>query len=115
ARKQWLAPNDLKKYAQSDAGLTGIYLPFWTYDCWSSSDYRGERGDDYSRNESYTAENSQGESVTRTRTLRETRWTAVSGHVDKFHNDVLAMASKSSPAEILGAPERSNPMAPVPY
>ena len=37
----WLAPGDLKKYAQSDAGLTGIYLPYWTYDCQTGSDYAG--------------------------------------------------------------------------
>ena len=114
-RKLWLAPNDLKKYAQSDAGLTGIYVPFWTYDCWSSSDYRGERGDDFNRNESYSTENSQGQSVTQSRTVRETRWTAVSGHIDKFHNDVLVMASRSLPAEIVGATERWDLMKLVPY
>ena len=31
-RRRWLAPNDLKRYAKSDASLTGVYLPFWTYD-----------------------------------------------------------------------------------
>jgi len=114
-RKLWLAPNDLKRYAQSDAGLTGVYLPFWTYDAWSASDYRGERGDDFSRNESYTTTNSQGETVTQTRTVRDTRWTSVSGHVDKFHNDVLVMASRSLPAEIVGATERWDLMKLVPY
>jgi DNA-directed RNA polymerase subunit RPC12/RpoP len=110
-RKLWLAPNDLKRYAQSDAGLIGVYLPFWTYDAWTSSDYRGERGDDFNRSESYT--NSQGQ--TETRTVRETRWTAVSGHIDKFHNDVLVMASRSLPADIVGATERWDLMKLVPY
>ena len=114
-RKLWLAPNDLKRYAQSDAGLIGIYLPFWTYDAWTSSDYRGERGDDLNRNESYTTTNSQGETVTQTRTVRDTRWTAVSGHIDKFHNDVLVMASRSLPADIVGATERWDLMKLVPY
>ena len=114
-RKLWLAPNDLKRYAQSDAGLIGVYLPFWTYDAWTSSDYRGERGDDFNRNESYTSTNSQGETVTQTRTVRDTRWTAVSGHIDKFHNDVLVMASRSLPADIVGATERWDLMKLVPY
>lgn len=109
--KLWLAPNDLKRYAQSDAGLTGVYLPFWTYDAWTSSDYRGERGDDFNREETYT--NSQGQ--TQTRTVRETRWTPVTGHIDKFHNDVLVMASRSLPAEIVGATERWDLMKLVPY
>ena len=114
-RKLWLAPNDLKRYAQSDAGLVGVYLPFWTYDSWTASDYRGERGDDYNREESYATTNSQGESVTQTRTVRETRWTAVSGHVDKFHNDVLVMASRSLPGGIVSAAGRWDLGRLVPY
>ncbi len=47
--------------------------------------------------------------------MRETRWTAVSGHIDKFHNDVLVMASRSLPAEIVGATERWDLMKLVPY
>jgi LSD1 subclass zinc finger protein len=114
-RRRWLAPNDLKRYAQSDAGLTGVYLPFWTYDCWSSSDYTGERGDDFNRSVSYTAENSQGQGETRVRTEKETRWTSVSGHVDKFHNDVLVMASRSLPGDIIGAAGHWDLMKLVPY
>jgi LSD1 subclass zinc finger protein len=114
-RKLWLAPNDLKRYAQSDAGLTGVYLPFWTYDCRTASDYRGERGDDYYTTETYTTRNSSGQSVTQTRQVRHTRWTPVSGHVDKFHDDVLVMASHSLPAGIVGATEKWNLQALVPY
>ncbi len=114
-RKQWLAPNDLKRYAQSDAGLTGVYLPFWTYDCQTSSDYRGERGEDYYTNETYTTQNSAGETVTSTRREKQTRWTAVSGHVDKFHDDVLVIASTSLPREIVDASERWDLRALVPY
>ena len=59
-RGLWLAPGDLKKYAQSDAGLTGVYLPYWTYDCQTASDYAGERGDDYYTTETYTTQDSAG-------------------------------------------------------
>ena len=76
-RRLWLAPGDLKRFAQSDTGLTGVYLPFWTYDCGTSSDYRGERGDDYYTTETYTTRNSAGETVTQTRQVRQTRWTPV--------------------------------------
>jgi LSD1 subclass zinc finger protein len=107
-RKLWLAPGDLKRHAQSDAGLSGMYIPFWTYDCNTASDYRGERGDDYWATETYTARNSAGENVTQTREVRQTRWTPVSGHVDEFHDDVLVMASRSLPAEIVGATGRWN-------
>ena len=114
-RKQWLAPNDLKRYAQSDAGLAGMYLPFWTYDCQTASDYRGERGDDYYVNESYQATDSSGKSVTSTRQRKETRWTSASGHVERFHDDVLVTGSRTLPEEILGATARWDLKALVPY
>ncbi len=114
-RKLWLAPGDLKRYAQSDAGLTGMYLPFWTYDCRTASDYRGERGDDYYTTETYTTRNAAGEEVTQTRQVRQTRWTPVSGHVDDIHDDVLVMASRTLPADILAATGRWNLKALVAY
>jgi DNA-directed RNA polymerase subunit RPC12/RpoP len=101
-RKQWLAPNDLKRYAQSDAGIAGMYLPFWTYDCHTSSRYEGERGEDY-----YT-----GSGKERT---RHTRWSSVSGQIEKFHDDVLVMASKTLPTAIIGAAARWNLKGLVPY
>jgi LSD1 subclass zinc finger protein len=107
-RKLWLAPGDLKRYAQSDAGLTGMYVPFWTYDCNTASDYNGQRGDDYWETETYTTKNSAGETVEQTREVRQTRWTSVSGHIAQSHDDVLVMASQSLPADIVGATGRWN-------
>ncbi len=43
----WLAPSVLKKYAQGDAGIKGIYVPYWTYDANTWTAYRGQRGEDY--------------------------------------------------------------------
>ena len=99
----WLAPGELKRYAQSDAGVTGTYIPFWTYDCRTSSDYSGERGDSYYTNETVSSRNSAGESVSETRRVQHTRWTPASGHVDFFHDDVLVLASQSLPQELRGA------------
>jgi hypothetical protein len=47
--------------------------------------------------------------------VRQTRWTPVAGHVDDFHDDVLVNASRSLPADILGATGRWNLQALVPY
>ena len=99
----WLAPGALKKYAQSDAGVTGTYIPFWTYDCRTSSDYRGERGEDYYTNEASTTRNAQGESISQTRRVKHTNWFPASGQVEAFHDDVLVLASKSLPSELRGA------------
>ena len=114
-RRRWLAPGDLKRYAQSDSGLAGMYVPYWTFDCRTSSDYRGERGDDYYTTESYTTRNAQGQDVVQTRQVRQTRWTAAAGHVDAFHDDVLVMASSAMPGELLGALGRWDLKALVPY
>jgi len=114
-RGLWLAPGDLKRYAQKDAGLAGVYLPYWTYDCETASDYAGERGDDYWTTETYTTQDSQGKSVTQTRQVKHTRWTPASGHVEKFHDDVLVMASKSLPPRITGSVMRFDLKGLVPY
>ncbi|HTS84943.1 MAG TPA: hypothetical protein VMG61_07545 [Usitatibacter sp.] len=114
-RRRWLAPGDLKRYAQSDSGLAGMYVPYWTFDCRTSSDYRGERGDDYYTTETYTTRNAQGEEVVQTRQVRQTRWTPAAGHVDAFHDDVLVMASSVLPGDVLGALGRWDLKALVPY
>ena len=88
----WLAPSALKKYAQSDGGMKGIYVPYWTFDAQTYTRYSGQRGDDHT--ERYQSTNSKGESVTETRT--RTDWTHVSGTVSFLHDDVLVSGSKSS-------------------
>lgn len=96
--KLWFAPNKLKQFARQQEKLSGLYLPYWTYDSITSSDYRGERGTDYHTTETYTAREN-GRMVTKTRTVTRTSWTSVSGHVDKNFDDVLAVASKTLPGE----------------
>jgi len=50
----WFAPNALKKAYRAERGLKGIYTPYWTYDADSYTEYRGERGVDYTETETYT-------------------------------------------------------------
>ena len=88
----WLAPSALKKFAQSDGGVKGIYVPYWTFDAQTWTSYSGQRGDDHA--ESYQSTNDKGERVTETRT--RTDWTSVSGNVSFFHDDVLVSGSQSS-------------------
>ncbi len=88
----WLAPSALKKYAQSDGGIKGIYVPYWTFDAQTYTRYAGQRGDDYT--EQYQTTNDKGERVTESRT--RTEWTSVSGSVSFFHDDVLVSGSKSA-------------------
>jgi LSD1 subclass zinc finger protein len=96
--KLWWAPSDLKKLAQQEGKLIGIYIPYWTYDANTDTSYSGERGEDYTETEEYeTVEN--GETVTRTRTIVRTVWYPVSGEVNNVFDDVLVNASNSLPRE----------------
>jgi LSD1 subclass zinc finger protein len=89
--KLWFAPNALKKFAEEDK-LKGIYIPYWTYDSNTVSQYTGMRGDHYYTTETYTV-NGQ----TQTRTVQRTRWTPASGTVFNEFDDVLINASNSLP------------------
>jgi predicted RNA-binding Zn-ribbon protein involved in translation (DUF1610 family) len=92
----WFAPNALKKFAQADKGLQGVYVPYWTYDSDTTSFYRGERGDDYWATEHYTT-TVNGKTVSKTRQVRRTRWRSVSGTVWNRFDDVLVPATRSLP------------------
>ena len=97
--KLWFAPGSLKEYARNDARLSGMYVPYWTYDADTATAYRGERGDDYQVQELYrTIEN--GREVERVRMVTKTRWIPVAGRVARFFDDVLVLASRSLPREV---------------
>jgi DNA-directed RNA polymerase subunit RPC12/RpoP len=93
-RTRWFAPNALKEFAQPDA-ISGIYLPFWTYDTNTTSYYTGERGDYYYTTETYYERDSQGQQVQRTREVRHTNWTPASGTTTRWFDDVLVPATTS--------------------
>lgn len=97
----WWAPNDLtKKVSGASSPLNGIYLPHWTYDTDTVTDYTGERGDYYYTTETYTEE-VDGKTVTRTRQVRHTSWSYASGTVHCSFEDLMVPASKSLPGDTL--------------
>lgn len=93
-KSRWFAPNQLKKTAQHES-LQGVYLPFWTYDCHTSSRYHGQRGTYYYTTETYTETDSNGNRVTKTRQVRHTRWSSASGTVARNFDDLLIPGSKT--------------------
>ena len=96
----WFAPNDLKKYADNPDKLNGMYMPYWTYDSNTASNYSGMRG--IHRIETYTT-TVNGKSTTQTRTV--TDWYPCSGSVRNDFDDVLVLASKSLPESYANALE----------
>lgn len=91
---RWFAPNDLKRFAVPGA-ISGVYVPFWTYDAYTKSHYSGERGDYYYETEYYTETDSEGNTVQRSRQVQKTRWQFVSGSVSRWFDDILVAGTKS--------------------
>lgn len=84
---RWFAPSSLKKVSEAET-FKGTYLPHWTYDSNTLSEYRGERGEHYYETETYT-ETVDGQQQTRTRQVQRTRWWPAGGTVQRFFDDVL--------------------------
>lgn len=96
----WFAPSKLKKYTRGNTKLIGIYLPYWTYDSYTESNYTGARGDTYFVQERVTYVQN-GRRVSTIRRVPKIRWTNVRGRVSRFFDDVLIGASLSLPRQIL--------------
>ncbi len=88
ARSRWFAPSTLKKVTEAES-VKGTYLPHWTFDAKTVSDYLGQRGEHYYETETYT-ENGE----TRTREVQRTRWYPASGTVARDFDDLLVPATE---------------------
>jgi hypothetical protein len=83
----WFRPKDLGKRAALSA-LTGVYVPFWTFDAATHSEWEAEAGTPY-------AVQVDGRTETRV------RWEPVSGFLEKFFDDVPVAASNGVPRDLL--------------
>jgi DNA-directed RNA polymerase subunit RPC12/RpoP len=88
---RWFAPNAWKQQGV-EGRLDGAYLPFFTFDAMTASQYRGERGD------RYTVTVRVGN---QTRNEVRVRWTPASGAFQRFFDDVLVPAFRSLPMGLL--------------
>lgn len=88
---RWFAPSSLKKVSEAEA-LKGTYLPHWTFDARTESDYTGQRGEHYYVTETYT-ETVNGQTQTRTRQVQKTAWYPAAGRVTHDFDDVLVAAT----------------------
>ncbi|HSJ54562.1 MAG TPA: zinc ribbon domain-containing protein, partial [Anaerolineae bacterium] len=98
--RQWLGrgffrPNPVKKIAQeADARLQGVYLPFWTFDAFTSSWWQADAGYYYYVNETHWTTDDEGKRVQRTRKVQKVRWEPASGHLQLPFDDVLVPAAQ---------------------
>lgn len=106
----WFAPSGLQDYARKGRKMSGIYVPYWTFDAQTSSRYTGERGTVYYVTRTVTR---NGKRVQQ-REAR-VRWSGASGRVARFFDDVLVLASKSLPKRFTDALEPWDLSALEPY
>ncbi len=93
----WFAPSKLKQYAEHSAEkLNGMYMPYWTYDTNTVTEYTGMQGIHYYVTESYR----DSEGNTQTRQVQRTNWYPASGIVNNEFDDILVVSSKSLPEKL---------------
>ena len=85
----WFAPNKLKQFARDIGKLKGLYIPHWTYDSDTTTDYMGQRGVAYY----VTVRDSKGN----TRQERRINWYPATGRVFVDFDDILVPASDTLP------------------
>ncbi len=88
----WFAPNGLQQYARKGRKMSGVYVPYWTYDAQTDTVYRGERGEIY-----YESKTVRRGKETVEVMVAKTRWYSTSGAVSRDFDDVLVLGSKSLP------------------
>lgn len=105
-KKLFFAPRALKSTYNMNK-MNGVYLPFWTYDCDTYSDYTAERGTYYYVTETeWVEQNGQRRQVSKQ--VRKTRWSFVNGNYSKFFDDILINASEQINKHIISKLEPFN-------
>ena len=95
----WFAPNRLLEFTRAGRAMNGIYVPYWTFDADTESDYRGAKGVHYYETRTVTV-NVNGKNETRQEQVQKTRWYPASGRVSRDFDDVLAIASTALPTRL---------------
>lgn len=91
---RWFAPSSLKKFAEANRPIQGVYIPHYTYDADGHARYSGQRGDAYYVTQWVTV-TEDGKSKRVQRQVRKIRWTPVRGAVSRHFDDVLVPASET--------------------
>ena len=100
-KSRWFLPGAIHQEAKTRA-FQGVYLPYWTYDCRTLSEYTGQRGEYYYVTVHYTVR-VNGRTQTRSRSERRTRWYPAAGIVQNRFNDLLVAGNNSYPQELQNA------------
>lgn len=86
-KRGWFHPNKLKKLASLE-NLHGIYIPCWTYDAQTFSQWSGEAGHYY-----YETVMVRVNGQMQAQQVQKVRWVHRSGQLQHFFDDILVVAS----------------------
>jgi len=98
AENSWFRPGDLRMAVLADK-QQGVYLPFWSFSMLAESRWSATIGEYWYRTETYTTRDAKGNTVTRTRQVRETEWWPLSGNHHDYHAGYLVSGSKGLPQQ----------------
>ncbi|HKR63780.1 MAG TPA: zinc ribbon domain-containing protein [Thermoanaerobaculia bacterium] len=93
--KLWFRPSDLKRAAHT-TGTQGAYIPFWTFDAATFSQWTAEAGYHY-----YVDVQVRENGRMVTRREQRTRWEPASGSLQLFFDDVPVPASRGIDASLV--------------
>ncbi|HHV59247.1 MAG TPA: hypothetical protein GXX49_02940 [Clostridiaceae bacterium] len=112
-KRRFFAPKAVKTDSQIKK-ISGVYIPCWTYDSNTFSNYVAEKGTYYyvTRTHWVTRNGKRERVVTRERRIR---WRWVSGTYSRFFDDVLVNASKNADSKLMKKLEPFNMKELVPY
>jgi len=99
-KTRWFAPSALNPRAKRNDKLTGVYLPYWTYDSDTQTYYQGQRGTVYYEQQVINTV-VDGRTVRQVKQVPRIRWTPTSGRTARHFDDVLIGASKTLPRTII--------------
>lgn len=94
----WFRPKDLRAAMQADR-LKAVYLPFWRFAALANSEWQASIGEYWYRTETYTTKDAKGNTVTRTRQVRETEWWPLAGRHHRYHSGYLVSGSQGLPQQ----------------
>ncbi|MCB9616857.1 MAG: hypothetical protein H6722_30860 [Sandaracinus sp.] len=116
--QEWLGsgffrPSNLSS-AASLGQISGVYVPYWTFDCGVDSQWRAESGHHYYETV-VEAQVVNGQKQEVKRQVQKTRWQPAQGHRRDRYDDVLVVASKGLPEPIANRLATFDTNALVPY
>lgn len=92
--KKWFAPTAAKNTSRADR-VSGVYVPYWTYDAQTDYNYSAEAGTHYYVTEYRTTTDANGKQTREAVQVQKTSWRPVFGSGNRFFDDVPVNASRN--------------------